>query len=154
MNPRLFCVFVSPHHPPPLLRKKRPTKRRKRQWLMVRFTLLTIFDECNFGDCDFSFLLTSQPPLISFSKKWWHLPFFPAVKFAEADKMSVLERSGLCHSEATNIGHLEKSYLAGGTESTCQQKEKNRRKFFLCYSMDALTVLSQFETLVKTPKSG
>ena len=70
--------------------------------------------------------------------------------------MSVLERSGLCHSKATNIGHLEKSYLAGGTESTCQQKKT--RKFIICslsdYSMDALTVLSLFETLVKTPKSG
>ena len=45
------CLF--PPNPPPLQRKKRPTKRRKRQWLMVRFTLLavvkvTIFDKCNF----------------------------------------------------------------------------------------------------------
>ena len=47
------CLF--PPNPPPLQRKKRPTKRRKRQWLMVRFTLLavvkvTIFDKCNFWD--------------------------------------------------------------------------------------------------------
>ena len=99
---------------------------------MVRFTLLTIFDKCNFGDCDFSFLLTSQPPLISFSKKWWHLPFFPAVKFAEADKMSVLERSGLCHSEATNIGHLEKSYLAGGDrEYLSTEKKTDENSFYV-----------------------
>ena len=68
--------------------------------------------------------------------------------------MSVLERSGLCHSEATNIGHLEKSYLAGGDREYLSTEKKNRRKIFLCYSMDALTVLSLFETLVKTPKSG
>ena len=71
--------------------------------------------------------------------------------------MSVLERSGLCHSEATNIGHLEKSYLAGGDREYLST-EKKRRKFISCslleHSMDALTVLSLFVTLVKTPKSG
>ena len=47
--------------------------------------------------------------------------------------MSVLERSGLCHSEATNIGHLEKSYLAGGTESTCQQKKTGENSLYVLF---------------------
>ena len=49
--------------------------------------------------------------------------------------MSVLERSGLCHSEATNIGHLEKSYLAGGTESTCQQKKTAKIHFMFSFRL-------------------
>ena len=117
---------------------------------MVRFTLLTIFDKCNFGGytlgCDFSFLLTSRPPLISFSRTWWHLPFFPAVKFAEADKMSVLERSGLCHSEATNIGHLEKSYLAGGDREYLSTEKKPAKILFMLLNECLDSTLSIWDT--------
>ena len=47
--------------------------------------------------------------------------------------MSVFERSGLCHSEATNIGHLEKSYLAGGTVST--EKKTGENSFYVTQLM-------------------
>ena len=45
--------------------------------------------------------------------------------------MSVLERSGLCHSEATNIGHLEKSYLAGGDREYLSTEKKPAKILFM-----------------------
>ena len=47
--------------------------------------------------------------------------------------MSVLERSGLCHSEATNIGHLEKSYLAGGDREYLSTEKNGENSFYVLF---------------------